>query len=130
MDDDKIKDLFSGFQPPLTSSQQFLDGLQNKLELVEMLEQQIHVLRLHNKLAVAIAAVCGFIAGVVMTLLFPVIEKWISGVAHDISLRGIDFPEVDYGVVGWVIVAGVCIFTAVNAYEIAISRLSAEAMPS
>lgn len=124
MEDDKIKDLFSNFQPPLSSSSQFMNKLQKNMETVEILKQHNIALKRRNKVAVAIAALSGFVMGVIMTLLFPLIEDRLTTVSISLPRLHISNIMIDYSIVAWVVMAGVCLITALNAYEIALAKLT------
>ena len=124
MEDDKIKDLFSNFQPELSSSFQFMTKLQKNMETVEILKQHNAALKKRNKLAVAIAAVSGFVMGVIMTLLFPLIGDWVSTFNISIPRLQVSAITIDYSFVAWIVMAGVSIITALNAYEIALAKLT------
>lgn len=130
MEDDKLKDLFNGFQPELSSSFQFMNRLQKNMETVELLKQHNATLRRRNKLAVAIAAFSGFVTGVIMTLLFPLISNWISTFNISIPHLQISGFAINYSILAWVIMAGVSIITALNAYEIASAKLTPESQPA
>lgn len=127
MEDDKIRNLLKDFQPELSSSFQFMSRLQKNMETVEILKQHNIAIKKQNKLAVAIAAVSGFVMGVIMTLLFPLIGNWVS--TFNISLPHLHLSSltIDCSFAAWIIMAVVCIITALNAYEIALVKLSPKA---
>jgi hypothetical protein len=122
MEDDKLRNLFNDFQPELSSSSQFMAKLQKNMEMVEILKQHDIALKKRNKLAVVIAAVSGFVMGVILTLLFPLIGDRVS--TFSVSLMHISNMTIDYSFVGWIVMAGACIITALNAYEIALAKLA------
>jgi hypothetical protein len=124
MDDDKLRNLFNDFQPELSSSSQFMTKLQKNIEMVEILKQHNIALKKRNKLAVVIAAVSGFVMGVILTLLFPLIGDWVSTVSVSLPHLYISHLTIDYSFVAWIVIAGVCIITALNAYEIAVAKLT------
>lgn len=123
MDDDKLKDLFSGFEPELSSSVQFMTKLEKNMEAVEIVKQHNLMLKKRNRQAVLIAAACGFVAGVIFTLLFPLVGDWIS--IYNISLPyfTISSLTVDYGFLAWLLPAVSCGIISLNAYEIAMAKL-------
>jgi hypothetical protein len=96
--------------------------LQKNMEMVEILKQHDIALKKRNKLAVVIAAVIGFVMGVILTLLFPLIGDRVS--TFSVSLMHISNMTIDYSFVGWIVMAGACIITALNAYEIALAKLA------
>lgn len=124
MEDDKLKNLFNDFQPELSSSFQFMTKLQKNMEMVEILKQHDIALKKRNKLAVVIAAVSGFVMGIILTLLFPLIGNWVSTFSISLPHLQISSITIDYSFVGWIVMAGVCIITALNAYEIALAKLT------
>jgi hypothetical protein len=126
MEDDKLRNLFNDFQPELSSSSKFMAKLQKNMEMIEFLKQHDIALKKRNKLAVVIAAVSGFVMGVILTLLFPLIANWISTVSVSLPHLHISNLTIDYSFVAWIIIAGVCIITALNAYEIALAKLTSK----
>lgn len=124
MEEDRLKDLFSDFQPELPSSFQFMARLQKNMEAVEIVKQHNLALRRRNKLAVAIAALSGFAMGVILTLLFPLIGDWVSTFSISLPHLHVSSITVDYSFLAWIVMAGVCIITALNAYEIALAKLT------
>lgn len=115
MDKDKLKDLFTDFEPELSSDLDFLAKVHRNVNTIELVRQHNKVMRRRNKIAVVIAALSGFITGTLFTLLLPLIVDWI----YTIQLPII----VDYQLVTWVISAVVSILTAVSVYEMALSGL-------
>jgi hypothetical protein len=124
MEDDKLRNLFNDFQPELSSSSQFMAKLQKDMEMVEILKQHDIALKKRNKLAVVIAAVSGFVMGVILTLLFPLIGDWVSTFSVSLPHLHISSLTIDYSFVGGIVMAGACIITALNAYEIALAKLA------
>jgi hypothetical protein len=124
MEDDKIKELFTNFQPEMSSSLQFMAKLQKNMERVEILKQHSIAIKKRNKLAVCIAAAIGFLMGVILTLLFPLIGSWVSTFSISLPHLQISSFTIDYSFVGWIIMAVTCIITALNAYEIALVKLT------
>jgi hypothetical protein len=98
--------------------------LQKNMEMVEILKQHDIALKKRNKLAVVIATVSGFVMGVILTLLFPLIGDWVSTVSVSLPHLYISHLTIDYSFVAWIVIAGVCIITALNAYEIALAKLT------
>lgn len=94
------------------------------MEMVEILKQHDIALKKRNKLAVVIAAVSGFVMGIILTLLFPLIGNWVSTFSISLPHLQISSITIDYSFVGWIVMAGVCIITALNAYEIALAKLT------
>ncbi len=124
MEDDKIKELFNDFEPELSSSFQFMTKLKRNMEAVEIVKQHNAALKKRNKLAVAIAGVCGFAVGVILTLLFPLLGSWVSTFSISLPHFQIQNITIEYSYLYWVVMAAVSALTAINAYEIAMAKLS------
>ncbi len=124
MDDQKIKELFSDFHPQLSSSSQFLNRVQRNIDTVEALKQYNTRLRHRNRVAVAIAAACGFVMGMLMTMLMPVISGMLSVFTITLPMLNTSDMGIDTGVLSWIVIGGTCVITAINAYEIAMSKFS------
>lgn len=121
MDNDNLKELFGNFNPDLSSGSDFIARLQQRMDTIEMVRQYNAELRRRNRIAVMIAALAGFIMGVVLTLLMPLIGDWIA--TFRLSLPGHAF-NIDLHYIAWVLLAAVSMFTALNTYEIALARLA------
>lgn len=126
MEDDKIKDLFSGFQPELSPSFKFMERLERNIEAIEIVKEQNIALKRRNKVAVAIAAVSGFAMGVILTLIFPLISNWVATINIPLPHLQSNSITIDYSIVSWIVMAGVCIITSLNAYEIAMAKLTSK----
>lgn len=81
-------------------------------------------LRRRSRIAVVVAALCGFAMGVILTSVMPLIDGWLSMPNLSIPVLGIKMAAFDWQIVGWIIVAGASIATALSAYEITYSQLS------
>ena len=126
MEDDKLKDLFSNFNPEISSDFKFMDRLQQNIKSVELIKQQSAELRTRNKKAVAIAGIVGFIAGMLFSMALPYIGN--AGSNINLSLpAGIILNLSDYyPVLAWAVVGGVSVLTALNTYEISLSLMKAK----
>lgn len=128
MEDDKLRNLFNDFQPEISSSFQFMTKLQKNMEAVEILKQHDIALKKRNRFAVVIAAVSGFVMGVILTLLFPLIGNWVSTFSISLPHLQISRLTIDYSFVAWIVMAGVCVIIALNVYEIALVKLTPKEM--
>jgi len=124
MDDDKLKDLFDSFDPELSSDIRFLSKLQRNMDAVELVKQRSMATRKRNKVAVAVAALSGFVMGVLIMLLLPFIEDWISTINFTIPYFSMSSLTVDLQIAGWMLASVVSGFTAFNIYEIVLSRMT------
>lgn len=110
MEDDKIRDLFAGFQPVDTDNGQFMESLKRSIDAVEMVKAQHKSMRRHNRLGVAIAAVAGFITGAVSMTFIPTLEAmFATGISLSVPMMSkpvMLMPElVSTSIVGALVVA-------------------------
>lgn len=122
MEDDKLKELLSGFNPSLSPDDRFMERLERNINAVESVRQQSEELRKKNKIAVAVAACSGFIAGVLLTLLLP--EIWVITKYLSLPILNDGAVMVDPSILGWLLTAGVSGVIAYNAYELTLSKLT------
>ncbi|MDE6650539.1 MAG: odorant receptor [Muribaculaceae bacterium] len=124
MEDDKLKDIFDGYNPELSSSFQFMRKLERNMESVEIIKRHDAALKRRNKIAVAISGLCGFAMGVILTLILPLIENRISSMSILLPFINISRLTVDYGFVAWIVIAAASVLTAINAYEASMAIIS------
>ncbi|MCI8998528.1 MAG: hypothetical protein HFJ95_05990 [Muribaculaceae bacterium] len=122
MEDDKLRELFSNFQPELSPSFQFTTKLQKKMEAVEIVKQHNATLRKRNRLAVAIAALCGFIMNMVLYLIFPLINNSASSLSIPSPYLLLNSITIDSSFVVWIVMAVISVIITRNVYEIALSK--------
>lgn len=120
MEDEKIKDIFKEFDPELSSSFQFITKLQKNMEAMEIVRQYNETQKRRNKWAVAIAGICGFAMGVIMTLLLPFITDWVASISFALSLP----PTLNFTYIVWLLIATVSVLTTVSVYEIALKSIT------
>lgn len=124
MEDDKIKDIFRNFQPGLSSDNKFLDRLQKNMEVLEIVKRDAAAARRRNVISLAVAALSGFVAGLIVTLLFPLISSRITDISLSIPLPGITDIMLNQQITGWILAAILSTFIAFNAYELTNAHLS------
>lgn len=123
MEEDRLKELFGGFDPELTSDLRFMDKLQRNMEAVEVVRQHSAAVRRRGRVAVAVAAVAGFVMGVVMTLLMPLVSGLLAQVTVSLPAIGLPTVHMDLRILGWMTAATLSGVTAFNAYTLTMSRL-------
>lgn len=79
MEDDQLKDLFAGFNPPMGDNNQFMSKLERNLLAVEFAKTHCAEARRKNRVAVIVASIVGFVCGVVFTLCYPYLLGLIDG---------------------------------------------------
>ncbi len=73
-----------------------------------------------NRVALAAAAIAGFIMGVILTLLYPALVGWIS--SFDLALPPV--AGFDWQIVGWLIIGAISVICSLNVYELTLARLA------
>lgn len=123
MEDDKIKNLFADFNPELSSDTQFMARLQRNLEAVEFVKQQSAIFRKRNKTAVVVAALSGFVVGVLTTLIFSAFDVWTSLVYLSLPLLTANPIAIDFRIIAIILAAAASCFTVYNTYVVTLSKL-------
>lgn len=120
MEDDKIKSLFSNFEPELSSDFQFMSKLQQNLNSVELIKRHTAEMRSVNKKAVAVAAIVGFIVGFLFSLSYPFLTDTISNWQLNLPDESIlnTFAN-NFTTIFWIVIGGTSALSSLNTYEIA-----------
>lgn len=82
MNEDNLKTLFDDFNPGLTSDDRFLSRLEQNLRSVEVVKEQIATAQKKKRLPVIIAALTGFIAGLLCTLAYPFLHTTLNNLVQ------------------------------------------------
>ena len=124
-EEDKFNALFGDFNPEMKSDNLFMSRLENKLATLEPVKSQIEKAHRSNRLAVIVAAVTGFIFGVIVAVCYPFIISFIS----EISSTSASLPSwigeyatsITWGTVG--IIGMILIMTAYDITLLATRRV-------
>ena len=130
MEEDKLKDIFKDFNPDLSSDSDFISRLERSMKAVEIVKRQNAETHRRSKRAIVWAALAGFVAGIVMTILQPYIFKWLGGLDFTISIPSVTTVSIDPGLIVWIATAAISATIAYNTYEIASSQLSTRQQPA
>ena len=124
MEDDKLKSLFSNFEPELSSDFLFMNKLQRNLNSVELIQQHTVEVRSRSRKAVAIAAIVGFIVGFLFSLSLPYLSEAVSN--WQLTLPSESVMNVfanNFTIIAWIVIGGTSVFAALNSYELSLSLL-------
>lgn len=123
MEDKDIQQLFQAYQPKLSSEREFMSTVTASMRKVEFLKRQQEAVRRQNRIAVAVAAVTGFVAGVVFMLLMPYISAFIDSVAGEFFsvFRILGEAADPVPVLSWVIVGMTTVLLSISSYHVALS---------
>lgn len=127
MEEDKIRGLFSEFEPELSSDAQFIKKLQHNLSSVETVRQHVAIQRAKNRKAVVIAAFIGFIVGFLFSLSLPylgeAIANWRLTLPEDSVLC---LVAGNFTVIAWLMIGCTSVVAALNTYEVSLSLLKSK----
>ena len=118
MEDDKFKDIFKEFNPELSSSFQFMTKLEKNMEAMEIVKLYDATQKKRNKIAVALAGVCGFAMGVILTLLYPFIVEMLASFRFTLPTWNASTMTINLSHIGWLLVAAISVLTSLSVYEI------------
>lgn len=124
MEDDKIKDLFAGFNPELKDDFSFMTRLKQNMEAVEIVRRHNAELRKRGKKAVIFAAIAGFVTGLLFSFTLPFINEIIADI--QMSAR----PESSLGIICnnykaiyFILIGTISVFISLNTYDLSLSLL-------
>lgn len=124
MEDDKLKSLFSNFEPELSSDFLFMNKLKRNLNSVELIKQHTVEVRSRSRKAVVIAAIVGFIVGFLFSLSLPYLSEAVSN--WQLTLPSESVMNVfanNFTIIAWLVIGGTSVFAALNSYELSLSLL-------
>lgn len=125
MEDDKLKSMLTNFEPELSSDFQFMSKLERSLNSVEILKQHAAEVRSRNKKAVVLAAVLGFIVGMLFSLSLPylssAVAEWQLSLPGDSMLNAL---ADNFRIISWIAIGGTSVLTALNTYEVSLYLLN------
>lgn len=120
MEEDKLKDIFEGFNPELTSDSLFMSRLRRGMEAVEIVRERQTELRCRGRRAVVVAAITGFAVGILLSLMLPWLGDFVSRLSF--NLPGGEPVSLNWSVIGWGIIGLASVLTSLNAYTISLAR--------
>lgn len=124
MEDDKLKSLFSNFEPELSSDFLFMNKLKRNLNSVELIKQHTVEVRSRSRKAVAIAAIVGFMVGFLFSLSLPYLSEAVSNWQLTLPSESVmNFFANNFTIIAWLVIGGTSVFAALNSYELSLSLL-------
>lgn len=126
MEDKDLQQLFQSFQPELSSDARFMSTLLANMQKVEFLKRQQEIARRQNRIAVAVAAVTGFISGVLFMLAMPYISAVLASLASGILsvLPSVaSLPEI-LSVFTWLVIGLITVSLSLSSYQLTLSLQS------
>ncbi len=81
MEEDRLYELFADFDPEMSSDASFKSRLEENFETVELVKRQISDAHRRSRRAIVVAGVTGFVFGIAVAALYPLIAGYISALA-------------------------------------------------
>lgn len=125
MEDEKLRELFTRFEPELEPDQLFLAHLEKQMRAIEILREYNVKFRRRNRIAVIAAALAGFVTGVIFTLLLPSFSQWLTTVSFTIPYVSLPAMTINLEYLSWAVMAILSVAAAVSVYELMRQPLSA-----
>ena len=123
-ENDKLKELFRGFDPDVSSESTFMMKLEHSLNSVEIVKRHSEEMESRHRKAVAMAAVVGFVAGFLCSLLLPALQNGVAVWKDTLAETSWFMPVADnIMVIGWMMVAVTSTLFALNTYDLTLSVL-------
>lgn len=125
MEEDKIRDLFAGFNPGLSDADSFMERVTRGLDAVEVVRERQAVMRRRQRRALGVAAFIGMFVGIGLTMLYIHVADSIAALhLPDMAwiVRDFGMPvetrqiAVDLRIPTLLLFAAAASMTAVNAY--------------
>lgn len=113
IEDEQLRRLFADFNPPMSPASRFMERLEHDMQRVEMVKEATLRLQRRNRVAVVLAALAGFVAGVVFMALYPVFSQWMEEVRIAIPV-----VTAEAGYMIWIVMlALLTIFASLGTYK-------------
>ena len=110
-----LRNLFADFKPQQSSSAQFMQRLDIKLDAVEMIRSRLDAQRQRSRRALAISGLCGIVTGILLTICFPSIAGMLTAMLDSFKYSA-DLPIAT--ILTWVLIAAATAAIATAAYNL------------
>ena len=117
MEEDNIKKLFDDFNPDLSPDNLFMDRVIRSIEGIDAVKSQIEIYKRRNRLWVLLSGCVGFLSGVIMTLLYPLLSEIFISFSLKIPYLSVG-PEETGSIITLILSAGVTVFSIFGTYNI------------
>lgn len=121
MEDKKIREMFSEFNPPLSSNIQFMSRLREGLDSVEIVKAHNLEQSRHNRQSITVALVVGFLCGLTFSFFLPALSGALQSLQLGLPSGSLLTAIADYNFpLSLTIVAFATLFISLNAYELSL----------
>lgn len=121
-EDIQLREMFRGFDPELSSDSLFMAALKGRMEAMEDVKREQERFRRASSRGAAVAALAGFIAGILMTLLtqhlMPMLAR-IPSIASSIPAPALDIAA---SMLPWLLTALTAVAAAMGSYRLVAFR--------
>ena len=125
MEEDRLKEIFKEYEPDLSSRMAFMERLERNLNAVELIHRENARAARRNRLAVILASIAGFLAGILFSFALPYIRNMMSGLEDTVSanpmLSNIDGIFDFRSVAACIIIGAVSVFTSIGTYNMVLN---------
>lgn len=118
--DDRLKQIFDDFNPQLGSDTEFMRRMERQIHTIEVIKEETAALRRKSRRAIAVAALTGFVVGMLSSLTLPWLGEMAAAVEAPAKTITRFFAD-NYLVVACLAIATASILTSINAYEISMA---------
>lgn len=123
--DDDLKKLFDDFNPELSSGFRFMDRLQQKMESVEIVREHYAEQKRRNRKAVVIAAMTGFLVGLVFSMALPYLGSLVENILRSLPSESAFYHlAANYQIVVWLLITATSVFAAMSSYDISLAFMN------
>lgn len=123
--DDDLKKLFDDFNPELSSGFRFMDRLQQKMESVEIVREHYAEQKRRNRKAVVIAAMTGFLVGLVFSMALPYLGSLVENILRSLLSESAFYHlAANYQIVVWLLITATSVFAAMSSYDISLAFMN------
>lgn len=124
-EEERLSKLFADFDPEMKTDGLFMSRLENQLTTLEPVKNQIENAHRRNRLAIWVAALTGFIFGIIVALSYPGIKTFIFDIASSATVLPVwlgDYATtLTWGIIG--IIGMALMFTAYDITLLATRRV-------
>ena len=122
MEDNRLRDNFKDYNPDLSSDFSFMQTLERNLDKVEIVRR--HNVEIHRRarIAVFVAAVAGFVTGVIFMLFMPNLTAFSARLVDGMARMFEPISLIQsFSILPWLMTAFASVFVAMGAYEVSIA---------
>ena len=118
-EDNNLKELFSRYQPEMTSGDEFLRRLAPKLDAVECLRRQAATVARRRRQAAWRAALAGMVCGLICGLLLPYLSHYLSAWLLTLNTPWLSAEALDASLPAllWIAAAAIVLSVTLSTYR-------------